>query len=129
MAIAAAMHPDADFLYSDERCRNPASGAVEAFFKPQWSPDLMLSTNYVGRLWCARADLIGAIADPTEILLGHGEYDLVLRCTEAATAIRHVPAVLCERAEPGIDDPEQSPDHPPDQSKQALERALARRGI
>ena len=125
MAVASAMQGDADFFYSDERCRNPASGAVEGFFKPQWSPDLILSTNYVGRLWCARTDLIRAIADPTEILLGHGEYDLVLRCTEAATAIRHVPAVLCERVEPGIDDPE----HPPEQSKQALERALERHGI
>ncbi len=121
MAIAAAMHAEADFLYSDERCRNPASGAVEAFFKPQWSPDLMLSTNYVGRLWCARADLIRSVATPTEILLGHGEYDLVLRCTEAAKAIRHVPAMLCERAAEGTDDPEQS--------KAALERMLVRRGI
>ncbi len=121
MAIAAAMHAEADFLYSDERCRNPASGAVDAFFKPQWSPDLLSSTNYVGRLWCAREGLIGAVADPSEILLGHGEYDLVLRCTEAATAVRHVPAVLCERAAGATDDPRQS--------KAALERMLARRGI
>jgi ADP-heptose:LPS heptosyltransferase/GT2 family glycosyltransferase len=121
MAIAVAMHAEADFLYSDERRRNPATGAVEAFFKPQWSPDLMLSTNYVGRLWCARADLIQSVADPTEILLGHGEYDLVLRCTELAKAIRHVPAVLCERAAAAIDDPEQS--------TTALQRMLARRGI
>jgi ADP-heptose:LPS heptosyltransferase/GT2 family glycosyltransferase len=121
MAIAAAMHAEADFFYSDERCRNPASGAVDAFFKPQWSPDLMASTNYVGRVWCARADLIGSVAGPSEILLGHGEYDLVLRCTEAATAVRHVPAVLCERAAAAKDDPKQS--------KKALERMLARRGI
>jgi hypothetical protein len=121
MAIAAALHGEADFLYSDERCRNPASGAVEAFFKPQWSPDLMLSTNYVGRVWCAHADLIRSVAAPAESLLGHGEYDLALRCTEAAKAIRHVPAVLCERAAESTDDPEQS--------KKALERMLARRGI
>ena len=121
MAIAAALHAEADFLYSDERCRNPGSGTVEAFFKPQWSPDLMSSTNYVGRLWCAREGLIRAVADPSEILLGHGEYDLILRCTEAATAVRHVPAVLCERAAAASGDP--------GQSKQALERMLARRGI
>ena len=121
MAIAAAMHPEADFLYSDERCRNPASGAVEAFFKPQWSPDLMASTNYVGRLWCARADLIRSVAEPSERLLGHGEYDLALRCTEAAASIRHVPAVLCERAALAADDP--------GEATRALERMLARRGI
>jgi len=98
MAMATALHPGADFLYSDERAVNPASGAVEAYFKPQWSPDLLLSANYVGRLWCARADLLDGIADPAEALLSHGEYDLILRCTERAAAIRHLPAVLCERA-------------------------------
>ena len=121
MAIAAATHPEADFLYSDERCLNPASGAVEAFFKPQWSPDLMVSTPYLGRLWSVRADLLQSVAAPSEILLGHGEYDLALRCTEAATAIRHVPAVLCERAAKRAEDPQQS--------KKALERMLVRRGI
>jgi ADP-heptose:LPS heptosyltransferase/GT2 family glycosyltransferase len=121
MAIEAAMHAEADFFYSDERCRNPASGVVEAFFKPQWSPDLMLSTNYVGRLWCARADLLRSVTEPTELLLGYGEYDLALRCTEAAKKVQHVPAVLCERAAKESDDPAQA--------KQALERMLARRGI
>src|SRR5947207_5103269 len=74
MALTAAVHRDADFLYSDERRLNPASGQVEAFFKPQWSPDLMLSTNYVGRLWGARADLVRAIAGPTDELLRYGDY-------------------------------------------------------
>src|SRR5207248_1128446 len=72
MALTTAVHSDADFLYSDERRLNPASRQVEAFFKPQWSPDLMLSTNYVGRLWCARADLVRAIAAPTDELLRYG---------------------------------------------------------
>ncbi|MFI4947790.1 MAG: glycosyltransferase family 9 protein [Alphaproteobacteria bacterium] len=121
MATAAVMHAEADFLYSDERCHNPASGVVEAFFKPQWSPDLMLSTNYVGRLWCAHADLLRSVTDPTELLLAYGEYDLALRCTEAAKKVQHVPAVLCERA------PKQSDE--PAQAKQALVRMLARRGI
>ncbi len=121
MAMATALHADADFLYSDERSLNPGSGAVEAYFKPQWSPELILSANYVGRLWCARADLLGPAAEPGEPLLGHGEYDLVLRCTELAKAIRHVPAVLCERAPDAIDSSRQS--------RAALERMLVRRGI
>ena len=119
MAVQTAMHSEAEFLYSDERRLNPGTGGVEAFFKPQWSPDLMLSTNYVGRLWCARTELLDGLAEPAEALLRYGEYDLVLRCTEAAKAIRHVPAVLCECAN-------QDPD--PLDGK-ALERAVARRGI
>ncbi len=124
MAIAAALYAEADFLYSDERCRNPASGTVDAFFKPQWSPDLMLATNYVGQLWCARADLLGAVADRTEKLLDGGEYDLVLRCTEAAKRVRHIPAVLCERGERAPDDIDST-----EQAVAALGRALARRAI
>ncbi len=121
VAVAAALNPDGDFFYSDERSRNPATGAVAPYFKPQWSPDLMLSTNYIGRLWCAGGDLLRSVARPTEVLLQTGEYDLVLRCTEKAAAIRHIPAVLCERAEAELD--------PPEQAKEALERALTRRDI
>jgi ADP-heptose:LPS heptosyltransferase/GT2 family glycosyltransferase len=119
MAFATAMHGEADFIYSDERRLNPATGSVEAFFKPQWSPDLLLSTNYIGRLWCARAELLDALAGPGDDLLQHGEYDLVLRCTETAKAIRHIPAVLCERTEKSGDE----------RGDEALERAIARRGI
>ena len=121
MAVATALAADSDFLYSDERAVNPASGSVEAFFKPQWSPDLLASTNYIGRLWCVRADLLDRIGTMGEPLLGHGEYDLILRCTEAATAIRHVPRVLCERGDGAATSPKQS--------QTALERMLARRGV
>ena len=121
MALTTAAHRDADFLYSDERRLNPASGKVEAFFKPQWSPDLMSSTNYVRRLWCARADLAARIAASRDDLLQYGDYDLALRCTEQAKAIRHIPAVLCERGDPDAADPKRD--------RVALERALKRRGI
>lgn len=120
MALATATRTDCDFFYSDERRRNPANNAVDAFLKPQWSPDLLLSTNYVGRLWCARAELLHTVIESEQELLQNGEYDLVLRCTETANAIRHLPLVLCERA----DDPVNSIEH-----VQALHQAMARRGI
>ncbi|HWB52376.1 MAG TPA: glycosyltransferase family 9 protein [Stellaceae bacterium] len=120
MALAVALRRDADFFYSDERRRDPASGAVEAFFKPQWSPDLLLSTNYIGQLWCARGDLVRRVAASGDIAFDD-PYDLVLRLTEAAQAIRHVPAVLSERAAPPIDDG--------GRHRAALARAARRRGI
>lgn len=121
LALATAMHADCDFLYSDERRRNPATDAVDAFFKPQWSPDLILSTNYIGRLWCARLDLLRAAATSEERLLDDGEYDLVLRCTETAKAIRHLPHVLCERVDE-VGENEQV-------EQRALGHAIARRKI
>src|SRR4029079_4174593 len=71
--------------------------------------------------WGMRADLLDRVGPPTEPLLTHGEYDLILRCTEAATEIRHVPRVLCERGDAAAASPKQS--------LTALERMLARRGI
>ena len=50
-----------------------------------------------------------------------GEYDLVLRCTEEAQSIQHVPHVLCERGSPQIDSRARE--------REALARAMARRGI
>jgi ADP-heptose:LPS heptosyltransferase/GT2 family glycosyltransferase len=120
-AVSTALDRESDFLYADERRINPASGATEAWFKPQWSPDLLLSGNYVGRPWCARADLLQRAISDTGELLHNGEYDLVLRLTEQSERVRHVPAVLCQSSSNmGYADAEE---------KAALEAAVARRGI
>lgn len=119
--IASGLHPDAEFFYSDERRTDPASGQGEAFFKPQWSPDLLTSTNYVGRFWCT----LPSVFSRARITMGEwfqfGDYDLVLRCTEATAGIHHIAKLLCERGRPQLDHP--------DQERAALGRALHRRGI
>jgi len=95
-AVASGMMPDADFFYADERCRSPVTGSIEAFFKPDWSPDLLASTNYVGRIWCARSSLIktaGLAAGGFDA----GDYDSVLRATEHARGIHHIPKLLGEQ--------------------------------
>lgn len=104
IAVATGLDPQADFVYSDERRADPATGSIRAFFKPQWSPDLLLSTNYIGRAWFAQASLLDCIGSSSRSLLLHGDYDLVLRLTHAAARIIHVPKVLCERATGMIDD-------------------------
>jgi ADP-heptose:LPS heptosyltransferase/GT2 family glycosyltransferase len=120
-ALTSGMNRDADFFYSDELRISPVSRVVEPFLKPQWSPDLLLSTNYIGRLWCARSELIARASATIDELIWPGEYDLVLRLTENARAIRHIPRVLCRRADERIGgDPKE---------RRALERAIARRGI
>jgi len=121
MAVESGLHPDAEFLYSDERRVSPASNTSEPFFKPKWSPDLLTATNYIGRFWCALPNLLRR----TRLTIGDwfqfGDYDLVLRCTEATSGIHHVGKLLCERGRPQIDHP--------DQERVALMRALRRRGI
>ena len=59
-AVHTVMYPEADFFYCDVRRVNNATGKVDAFFKPDWSPDLLHSQNYIGRGWCANGALIRA---------------------------------------------------------------------
>jgi GT2 family glycosyltransferase len=121
MAVSSGLHTAAEFLYADERRISPITGKLEAFLKPQWSPDLLLATNYIGRLWCAKSSLLNRIGARLEEWQRFGEYDLVLRCTEAAQRIHHVPKVLCQRGTLQIDSPARE--------REALARAMDRRGI
>ena len=57
-ALARALDPDADFLYADESRISPVGGEREAFFKPDFSPDLLHATAYIGRPWVASAALL-----------------------------------------------------------------------
>ena len=97
IAVAAGLHRGADFLYADESRISPTTREREPFFKPDFSPDLLLSTNYIGRPWFASAALLRRADATPRTLLRHGEYDLVLRCTEAAASIHHVPKLLAQR--------------------------------
>ena len=121
MAVSAGIDRDADFFYADERRRSPVSGRIEPFFKPQWSPDLLLATNYIGRFWCARRELLDRISASVDDWRRFGEYDLVLRCTEVAQRIEHVPHLLCERGRELIDEPARE--------REALARAIALRDM
>jgi ADP-heptose:LPS heptosyltransferase/GT2 family glycosyltransferase len=120
LSLARALDPRIAFLYSDERRIDPADGEDKAFFKPDFSPDLLLSTNYIGRLWAASAALLREAGLREGDLATRGEYDAVLRLTEHAAAapggIGHVPKVLCAAA----------PLHP---SRRAATRALERRAL
>jgi ADP-heptose:LPS heptosyltransferase/GT2 family glycosyltransferase len=121
MAVATGLDRDCDFFYSDERCISPVTKTIDAYFKPAWSPDLLLSTNYIGRLWTANSDLIERAGSSVGDWLEHGDYELTLRATENAQTIQHVPKVLWERDVGNADSAETE--------KGALSRALGRRGI
>ena len=121
MSVTTGMHRGCDFFYSDEQCINPATGAVEEFLKPQWSPDLLLSTNYIGRFWCASRELLERSEATLADLLNLGEYDIVLRCTERSRGVQRIPSVLCRSAGRRFDSEAGK--------KRSLARAIERRGI
>ncbi len=121
IALASGPHRDADLIYADEVRISPASSEREPFFKPDFSPDLLLSMNYIGRPWFASTALFGRSGVTVKSLLEAGEYDAVLRCAEQAVLIHHVPKLLCMRGTQQIDDPEIE--------AAALAQAVARRGL
>jgi ADP-heptose:LPS heptosyltransferase/GT2 family glycosyltransferase len=100
-AVQSGINRAAELLYADEVRENPATGQREAFFKPAFSPDLLLSTNYIGRPWFAAPALLDRAGVAPASLARIGAYDLILRCTEQAApnGITAIASLLCERAE------------------------------
>jgi ADP-heptose:LPS heptosyltransferase/GT2 family glycosyltransferase len=121
IALAGAQSPGTDFLYADEIRIGPTSRDREPFCKPDFSPDLLLSTNYIGHPWFATPELLARAEVTPRTLLHDAEYDLVLRCTEHAASIRHLPRLLCRRGTEALDSSSAS--------RAALRRAAIRRGI
>ncbi|HEX4085743.1 MAG TPA: glycosyltransferase [Chthoniobacteraceae bacterium] len=86
--------PDADLLYSDEDKVDPAGRFHQPFFKPDWSPDALLSNNYLCHFTLIRRGLLSALGGFRAGFDGAQDYDLFLRAAEGARRIVHIPAVL-----------------------------------
>jgi len=131
IAVHAALHPDAALLYADEIRPSEPGASAEGFFKPGFSPDLLLSTNYIGRPWFARTDLLARAGVTVCSLVRAGDYDTLLRVTEYADAdaIRAVPRLLCRRSLPAGDTPGDTAEEMAQRDRAALEAAVSRRGI
>jgi len=93
--IVAAINrqPEADFLYSDEDKLDFESRRVEPMFKPDWSPETLRARNYICHLVCVKSALAKEIGFRSGFD-GAQDHDFVLRCTERAKCIVHIPAVL-----------------------------------
>lgn len=86
--------PGLDLLYSDEDKLNQDGRRVEPFFKPDWSPDLLLSMNYIAHFCILRRSLLLEIGGFRARFEGSQDYDLLLRFTEKTEKIAHIPEVL-----------------------------------
>jgi GT2 family glycosyltransferase len=86
--------PEADFLYSDEDKLDESGRRVDPCFKPDWSPDTLRSHNYVCHLLVLGRQLVERIGGLRPGFDGAQDYDLVLRASETARRIVHIPKVL-----------------------------------
>ncbi len=85
---------DPDFVYSDEDKITPDGRFSEPHFKPDWSPDTMMSTMYVCHVSCIRRSLMLEVGGFRSAYDGCQDWDLVLRVTEKTNRISHIPKVL-----------------------------------
>ncbi|MDM8529917.1 glycosyltransferase [Anaerolineales bacterium HSG25] len=86
--------PELDIIYFDED-KLSENGLVreEPFFKPDWSPHMLLCTNYLTHPVCRHQFLLEVgLFDPQ--LDGAQDWDFVLRCTFATDKIYHIPKIL-----------------------------------
>lgn len=88
------MYPDADLIYSDEDKITEEGERHSPFFKPDWSPDLLLSQMYICHFSIYRKTIIDQIGGFRKGYEGSQDYDLALRFTELTDAIYHIPKVL-----------------------------------
>jgi O-antigen biosynthesis protein len=96
--------PDLDVVYSDEDLLDVIGRRGEPLFKPDWSPDLLLATNYLQRFGIFRRNRIGEIGAFAPDAGRAQPYDFALRLTEQTTRIAHVPQVLYHsRDQPTVD--------------------------
>jgi GT2 family glycosyltransferase len=94
--------PDLDVLYSDEDKLGLDGGRCDGFFKPDWSPDLLLSMNYVCHFLVCRRDLLKQVGGLRTGFDGSQDYDLILRLSEQTSKVRRIPEVLYHwRIHPG----------------------------
>jgi len=123
-----------DFIYSDEDKLDEAGNRCDVFFKPDWSPDLILSCMYTCHLGVYRKQVVDKIGGFRLGFEGSQDYDFLLRFIENIDQrnIVHIPKVLYHwRKIPGsiASDPNAKYLINIQAAKKALNDALIRRGI
>lgn len=124
-------NPDFDLVYTDQDHVNERGITSDPFFKPDWSPDLLMSYNYVSDFSVYRRSIMEQIGGFRQGFDGSQDYDLVLRFSEMTKKIGHVPKVLCSKRK-AKNLPTGSLDsrlHANEAAVRALEEAAIRRGF
>jgi len=83
-----------DYIYTDEDKINKNGNYSDSFYKPDWSPDLILSVNYAIHCCVFRRTLLNQLGGFRDGFEGSQDHDLILRFTEKTNKIAHIPKVL-----------------------------------
>ena len=114
---------EADLVYSDHDRVDGRGKRFGSSFKPGWSPDLILSYDYLSDLVVYRRSLVARAGGFREGLDGHHGHDLALRVAEQTDEIHHIPRVLYHRRTP------EPSGRPCEAARAVVAEALERRGV
>lgn len=85
----------ADMIYTDEdKVTADLSEHYQPHLKPDFSPDLLRSNNYICHFLTVKKDLLEAAGGFRKEFDGAQDHDFIFRCSEKAQHIAHVPRIL-----------------------------------
>ncbi|MCY7389359.1 MAG: glycosyltransferase [Burkholderiales bacterium] len=91
----AILQDKPDMVYSDEVLVTPDASIVTKYvYRPAFSPEFLRSHPYIVHLVGFRTQLLRDIGGFDEKLKISQDYDLILRATESALTIAHIPEIL-----------------------------------
>ncbi len=94
MHEAFASDETIDVAYSDEDHLDPEGMRIHPFYKPDFSPERLRAQNYICHFLVTKRALITEVGGFRPGFDGSQDYDLVLRLTEKARRVHHVPRIL-----------------------------------
>lgn len=93
--MRAICEQDADFIYTDELTfSNKIDNVITAHFKPDFAPDNLRANNYICHFTVFSASILKKIGGFRSEYDGSQDHDFILRATEQAEKIVHIPKLL-----------------------------------
>jgi glycosyltransferase involved in cell wall biosynthesis len=93
IACSIQSNPETVLFYTDKRTVDSDARTIDVFMKPSWSPELMLSANYITHLNAIKKSALVGVGGWDPNTDGAQDWDLFLRLANLGKPITHVPTV------------------------------------
>ncbi|MFQ6792509.1 MAG: glycosyltransferase family 2 protein [Thomasclavelia sp.] len=120
-----------DLIYSDEDKIDFDGKYCEPHFKPDFSPDTLLSLNYICHFTVIRKSIIEQVGGFEIGVEGAQDYDVFLKISEITNKIRHISKILYHwrKSETSTANSSEAKDYVINRTIMVLNNALKRRNI
>lgn len=84
-----------DFIYTNEdKIIEKKSRHSEPFFKPDWSPVLLRTCNYITHFSVFKTDLLDKVGYENGQYNGAQDWEMIMRATRNANKVHHIPKIV-----------------------------------